>query len=360
MRLPASFSFIVRERCSRSHSTATRLALHGEPVRLAEGVSYGASLLWRICRVLHWNACIQKWCVRSDSTARLVRPAGTTTGECRTGRSVVRAVAGREEAGFSTNGAERARVDIWTFEMSTGITSRLTTDPAEENSPVWSPDSRTVVFASDRTGQFTVFQRTLGDREDVPVFESTEGNQWPDDWSRDGRFILINDRNAGILALPTTGDRKPIRLLRSATAVIDYARFSPDGRWVAYASTESGQAEDLRRLLPRVQGHQTGVGRWWQPASVAARRKGVVLHDGRRPAHGRRGQRHRFHAGDNSPQATVRDPHQSREHLVRNTYAVSGDGGRFLVLGPVQDSRSTSITVTLNWTSMLKQADERN
>ena len=90
------------------------------------------------------------------------------------------------------------RADIWTLEISTGITSRLTTDPAGELEPVWSPDSQTVLFASNRTGNWAVFQRALGSREDMPVFESTEGSQWPDDWSRDGRFILINDRNAGI------------------------------------------------------------------------------------------------------------------------------------------------------------------
>jgi Tol biopolymer transport system component len=77
----------------------------------------------------------------------------------------------------------------------------------------------------------------------VPFFESPEGSQWPEDWSRDGRFILINDRNAGIVALPTKGDRKPIRVMLSDTGVIDYSQLSPDGHWMAYTSTESGQAE---------------------------------------------------------------------------------------------------------------------
>jgi Tol biopolymer transport system component len=103
--------------------------------------------------------------------------------------------------------------DIWTLEISTGILSRLTNGPAYENEPAWAPDSRTVVFSSDRNGVTEVFQRTLGGREDVRVFGSPAGSEWPDDWSRDGRFILINDRNTAIIALPTMGDRKPIRLL---------------------------------------------------------------------------------------------------------------------------------------------------
>ena len=135
-----------------------------------------------------------------------------------------------------------ATADIWTLEISSGIASPLSTNPAGEGEPIWSPDSRTLAFGSSRTAHVAVFLRALGSRDDVPLFESPEGSQWPDDWSSDGRFILINDRNVGVVALPTTGDRKPIRLLLS-DAVIDESHVSPDGRWVAYASTESGRAE---------------------------------------------------------------------------------------------------------------------
>jgi hypothetical protein len=189
--------------------------------------------------------------------------------------------------------------------------------------------------------------------EDVQVYESTEGHQWPDNWSADGRFILINDRNVGIVALPTTGDQKPIRLLHSDTAVIDYSRFSPDGHWVSYTSTETGQAEIWVASFPGFRNIKKvsaggGQGAQW-------RRDGKELFyltgDGQLMAVG---------VSVNESKLETTTPKRLFATGVRtgtpgsDRYAVSADGNRFLVLAPVPDSRPAPLTVIVNWTSLLK------
>jgi hypothetical protein len=353
--LLASFSFSVKRLFAQAFDTAA-LALHGEPVRIAEGVVYDSPTGNGAFAVSSTGALVY----RSDASAQIRQLAWFD----RQGRQLENVGPPGRFGGFALSPDEkRVAVQgrdpgapaqgIWTLEISTGITYPLTTDPANESGPVWSPDSQTVLFASDRTGPGAVFQRALGSREDVPVFASTEGPQWPDDWSDDGRFILINDRNVGIVALPTTGDQKPIRLLRSDDAVIDYSRFSPDGRWVAYASTESGQAEIRVASFPEF----THI-------------KQVSAGGGHAPQWRRDGKELFYMTGDGQLMAVgvsvtgsmLQTTAPKKLFATRgrtgtpgsDRYAVSADGNRFLVLGFDQDSRPTPITVVLNWTSMLK------
>jgi Tol biopolymer transport system component len=210
-----------------------------------------------------------------------------------------------------------------------------------------------VAFASNRNGRTSVFQRTLGSREDLPVFESPEGSQWPDDWSRDGQLLLINDRNSGIVVLPMTGDGKPRRLLLSDKAVIDKPTFSPDVRWVAFASTESGPAEIMVASFPEF----TNI-------------KQVSAGGGHLPEWRPDGKELFYMTGDGELMAVeVRDTGSTLDTAAprklfdtratagtpgSNRYAVSADGNRFLVLAPAADSRPEPIAVVLNWTSLLK------
>jgi hypothetical protein len=184
----------------------------------------------------------------------------------------------------------------------------------------------------------------------VPFFESPEGSQWPEDWSRDGRFILINDRNAGIVALPTKGDRKPIRVMLSDTGVIDYSQLSPDGHWMAYTSTESGQAEVRIASFPDFRnGKQVSASgghalRWRQDGKELFYMTG----DGQLMAVG-------FAASGSTFDTTAPEKLFATGTIVGTPggepYAVASDG-RFLVLDSVEDGQP--IVVRLNWTSMLK------
>jgi eukaryotic-like serine/threonine-protein kinase len=313
---------------------ATHLVLHGEPVRLAEGIAngvpYAGAFAVSATGTLAYRSRVstrERQLAWFDRQGRQLENVGSAGNGFALSPDEKRVAFTRAEPG--TPGA-----DIWTLEISTRINSRLTTDPANELEPVWSPDSQTVLFASNRMGHHAVFQRALGSRDDVAVFESKEGSQWPDDWSSDGRFILINDRNAGIVALPTTGDRTPIRLLRS-DAVIDEAHFSPDGRWVAYVSTESGQAEIFVASFPEFK-----------------QIKQVSADGGNEPLWRGDGKELFYVTGDGELMAVGVSVAGSVLHTTApqklfatristgtpgvNRYAVSADGTRFLVLGARQ------------------------
>jgi Tol biopolymer transport system component len=132
--------------------------------------------------------------------------------------------------------------DIWVRDIEKGVDSRLTSHPAMETFPVWSPDGRTIAFQSSRDGVLNLYARAVGVvGEDKEVLKSETGIV-PGDWSRDGRYIVFNSPRLGapndIWALPLSGDGKPRRL--TETPFLKYAvRISPDSRWIAFLSNES-------------------------------------------------------------------------------------------------------------------------
>ena len=142
------------------------------------------------------------------------------------------------------NGGNR---DLWFVDVARGLLSRLTTDPGNEFGALWSPDGRHILFAADRNGH------RFGSIWEKGSFEAGAGEKpldwlpdWanPADWSRDGKWILFTNGevHGEIWVAPTFGDRKPFRFL-AAGSEDRRARFSPDGRWIAYSSNESGRSE---------------------------------------------------------------------------------------------------------------------
>lgn len=142
---------------------------------------------------------------------------------------------------------ERRSGDIWMFDVATGRRTRFTSDPADENWALWSPDGRRVAFNSTRAGSLDLYQTPAGGGAPEEVLLQDQIAKWPVSWSPDGRFILYVTnsaaaRNNDIWVLPLSGDRKPYRFIETP-AEDNWASFSPDGRWVAFSSTETGQAE---------------------------------------------------------------------------------------------------------------------
>jgi Tol biopolymer transport system component len=143
--------------------------------------------------------------------------------------------------------------DLWTIDTARGALMRLTSDPASEWCPVWSHDGSRVAFASDRGGQFDLYEKAVaGSAAETPLFASP---LWkiPVDWSRDDRFLLFRslDSRTGsdLWALPLEGDRTPIAVATTAFEERE-GQFSPDGRWVAYQSNESGRFEIYVQAFP--------------------------------------------------------------------------------------------------------------
>jgi Tol biopolymer transport system component len=158
----------------------------------------------------------------------------------------------------------RGTHDIWMYDIATGRPTTFTSNPADENWLIWSPDGKRVVFNSQRGGGLDLYQSrsTAGSPEEVLLVDRDA--KWPVSWSPDGRFILyvISGRATGndILVLPLSGDRQPYPFLQTAAAE-NWAAFSPDGRWVAYSSDESGQSEVYVAPFP------AGSRRKWQISS---------------------------------------------------------------------------------------------
>ena len=144
--------------------------------------------------------------------------------------------------------------------------------------PVWSPDGSRIAFGAlqgkARVGIYLKPSNGAGAEELLLPAEKQDPQIWPTSWSRDGRFVLytrgtIAVSRAEIWALPLEGDRKPRLLIQAPAAAYD-GQFSPDGRWVAYTSRESGKAEvyvvpfDAAKVLKTGPGaaNSGGGGRW--------------------------------------------------------------------------------------------------
>jgi Tol biopolymer transport system component len=124
------------------------------------------------------------------------------------------------------------------------------TDGGKDGSPIWSPDGKRVIFDSNRNGTIDLYERGLNAESDDLLIHSSE-TKIPDSFTQDGRFLLYTSTspsaggvgtNADIMVLPMDGKSKPQPFINSRFDE-RYGQFSPDGRWVAYQSNESGDGE---------------------------------------------------------------------------------------------------------------------
>jgi Tol biopolymer transport system component len=147
-----------------------------------------------------------------------------------------------------------AKSELYVAELGRGLPMRLTFDPNTDSGvPVWSPDGNRILFCRLQGGKAKagIYEKPssgAGTEELLLASDSPDMEFWPNNWSRDGRFILYSRGDLGersqeeLWVLPLIGDRKPRLFLRNPPAVYD-GQFSPDGHWVAYTSKESGRTE---------------------------------------------------------------------------------------------------------------------
>jgi dipeptidyl aminopeptidase/acylaminoacyl peptidase len=137
------------------------------------------------------------------------------------------------------------------MEAATEAKTRFTFNPANDWQPVWSRDGAFIAFASDRNAKSSIYRKAVSgtgeEEEELLVPPQSEGGVFLRDWSPDGRFILytytLDQGGQSLWLSPVAGDRKPIPLLATSEFLNAEGRFSPDGKWVAYVSSESGAAE---------------------------------------------------------------------------------------------------------------------
>jgi eukaryotic-like serine/threonine-protein kinase len=136
--------------------------------------------------------------------------------------------------------------DIWLLDAASGATTRFTSDPGWDAFPTWSPDGSRIVFTSNRSGVYDLYQKSAsGVGNEELLYQSSEG-KGPNSWSPDGRFLIYyslgQPTHLRLLAADGPADRKPTPLVDPQFSSVT-GRFSPDGRWIAYSSNESGKNE---------------------------------------------------------------------------------------------------------------------
>ncbi len=253
--------------------------------------------------------------------------------------------------------------DIWIYDLKRGTASRLTFNPADDTGPAWSVDGSRIFFSSDRAGRVNIYQQSangLGSTE--TVFQSKDQNKYVDDVSADGRYVIY-DTGAGangteLWALPLFGDRKPFPFVQGSGFGAHSARFSPNGRFVAYDSNETGKMETYVQTFPQ----QTGK---WQISPSGGfeaiwRRDGKELFyltpDNQLMAVPVNTDGASFQAGIPKP---LFQPTLIPFSNWRNIYFPSPDGQRFLILMPQGQAKPEPITVVVNWPALLQHSGGR-
>jgi len=152
--------------------------------------------------------------------------------------------------------------DVWTIDLGRGIKTRITVDPAADGTPLWSPDGTRIMFGSGRDGgtvvQNAIYQRAAnGTGSDERLFSVPAGEiVAPLTWSADGTFVLFARATLANFRTKIAIWRLDLKGERAASPVIDEpfvhsaAQLSPDGRWLAYSSNESGSTQIVVQSFP--------------------------------------------------------------------------------------------------------------
>ncbi len=255
--------------------------------------------------------------------------------------------------------------DVWGFDIARGVKTPLTFGAASGQGnlyPVWSPDEKYIAYTSYRDGKYSLYQKPAdGSGGETVLLEGIDHFRVPTSWSTDGKFLVYHEGVSGgtyangvpggwsIWILPLFGDHKTYPFIQSSFSARE-ASFSPDGKWLAYCSNESGEYRVYVVPFP-------GSGGKWQ----------VSIGDGRGPLWRRDGKEIFYLSADNKLMAVkvetsggsfaaggARALFDSHSYGVFGRYDASADGQRFVVVYEGNQSSST-LTSVLNWTADLKE-----
>ena len=164
------------------------------------------------------------------------------------------------EIGDDTGGS-----DVWTYELARGTLNPITTDPAPDHSPLWTPDGRQVVFTSQRDGVIGLYRRNAdgtGDTEEL-LTDGDAVDLSAGAWTPEGTALVFERRISGSsgnqsdIALLSLEDEPTVELLLDSEFDETRATLSPNGRWIAYDSNRSGRVEVYVERFPELGDRQT-------------------------------------------------------------------------------------------------------
>jgi Tol biopolymer transport system component len=281
----------------------------------------------------------------------------------------------RDEISLSPDGTRVAegRVDVqgiwgvWVVDLARGTSSRFTFESTGAGNGIWSPDGSQIIYAGGGGQSTDIFRKPSNGAAKEEVLFHSDSLKTPLDWSSDGRWLLFTERakdtGSDLWALPDasgpTGlQRKPIPYLVTPFNEAQ-AKFSPDGKWVAYASNESGTVEVYVRPFPASSG-----GKWlvsngggnqvlWRPDG---KELFYIAPGGSLMAAEVHVTGSAFEVG--VPKALFRPQilgGLGSAPITAWRYGVSKDGQRFLMNTILEQSDSTPMTVLTDWTAVLKK-----
>jgi Tol biopolymer transport system component len=258
----------------------------------------------------------------------------------------------------------RGTRDLWIYDVSRGSRSRFTFDAANETMGVWSPDSSRVVFTSRRPSRFDLYQKASSGAGPEELVVADDQDKEPSSWSGDGRIIAYHNLSAtgrgtsqNLWTVPLTSDRKPAIFLQTEFAEYQ-PHFSPDGRWLAYASNESGQFEIYVVSFPDRGGkwQVSTAGGSWPRWRRDGRELFYLAPDNTLMAAGVNGGGAAFEVGGVTPLfKTLPRLLSSSGAYLGYGYDVSADGQRFLVNTIIGAAPAEPITLLVNWPALLNK-----
>ena len=247
--------------------------------------------------------------------------------------------------------------DIWIFDQLRGTKTRLTFDPADDLDSIWSPDGTRIAFTSNRLGQRDIYQTPADGSGSAELLLGDKiGQKNVEDWSRDGKYLVYNYQTQTTLShlyvLPLLGDRKPVPFLNTQYRV-QQGQLSPNGRWIAYRSFESGRTEiyvqgfGLDSSQPRGKWQISTTGgelpRWRGDGKEVFYHYGTTFYAVDVKADGES-----FEVGMPKPlfdAASVTSGSLSGSA----PFVVTKDGQRFLILAPSEKRADEPLEVVVNW-----------
>jgi hypothetical protein len=341
---------------------AAKLELTGEPVPIAEHVGNGVShgfFSVSPSGALAYRTGAPSAGVQLTWFDRQGKVSGTF-GEPNTDRYISLSSDG-------THGAVRdalldAAGDLWTLDFARGVRTRFTFRRSFGSPPVWSPDGNHIIFSAGNTLDTIYEKASNGAGEEKELLKKPGEIKVPTSWSPDGRFLLyftanVPETGQDLWVLPLEGERKPALLLGTEFNE-EEGRFSPDMRWIAYESNDSGRYEIYVRPfnVSGSSGPSLGEGKW------------QVSKDGGTAPKWRGDGKELVFSGPSGSQLAVEvstngaafQPGVPKQLFAlpqtAGDWAMTSDGKRFLVhMPPNQQTVSTPITMVLNWQAELKK-----
>ncbi|HKA20715.1 MAG TPA: protein kinase [Blastocatellia bacterium] len=300
------------------------------------------------------SGSIQSQLVWVDRTGKKLQRVG----EPDTYASVVLSANG-QRAAVGMFDADGRHSDVWLLDLTRGSKTRLTFDPLSDSAPVWSPDGTRVAFYSNRgvDRHMNLFVSTTSAAGNDKLLLASDSDDVPTSWSRDGQsilFIRYGKVHSGIWLMPLAGDSQPKALIQSTAFDLASGAFSPNGRFIAYASNESGRFEVYVQSFPptgdklMVSSGGGGMPLWRSDGGELF----YLTGQGKIMAA-------QIKVGPKVEIGVPQELFQTRIKLDSLTsdypYGVAPDGSRFLINTPTEADDASPMIVVLNWMATLKK-----